>query len=175
VASRGTRRTTTPKIDVTPLLHRAIDHLREQHAADGHCAHQHAGAEQATQQQGFVFEFHGGSPSSEETKRSRWIWQTPCQCPHALKSAPSCGFPLIIEREHSSADTSRGHRTQRTTPQHAAILDRSSGALLCDEVNQTLATGNLMMVGVLLRLKEYPNLTAFVAQLAVSAGKPATG
>jgi hypothetical protein len=38
-----------------------------------------------------------------------------------------------------------------------------------------------MMVGVLLRLKasgmldEYPNLTAFVAQLAVSASKPATG
>ena len=38
-----------------------------------------------------------------------------------------------------------------------------------------------MMVGVLLRLKasgmldEYPKLTAFVAQLAVSAGKPATG
>jgi len=68
------------------------------------------------------------------------MWQTPCQSLHALKTALPCRFSLIIEREQSV----RGHfaRTSDTadTPQNAATPDRSSGARLRDEVNQTLAT-----------------------------------
>jgi len=87
--------------------------------------------------------------------------------------------------DHRKRTFVRGHFTRTSdaadTPQHAAILDRSSAALLRGEANQTLTTDGLMLVGVMLRLKapgmldEYPKLTAFVAQLAVSAGKPATG